>query len=204
MRQLFNVRLWVALGVLSITALLIVFVACDDCFGRNGDSVAISADVEKNVETVAIATSFTQSEGWRIENGRTVVEASVLLDDARQVFIAADTPSENLCADLTVGSSCVFLANMFGDSVMWFALIDTNGEKPTRVLELPSLVDMLDSGSRGVLENGWIVRLANGVKRTCGEDTGTLREFINNYSPDKSVTKLNLITDEVDEVLCTG
>jgi hypothetical protein len=44
--------------------------------------------------------------------------------------------------------------------------------------------------------------LANGVKRTCGEDTGTLREFINNYSPDKSVTKLNLITDEVDEVVC--
>jgi len=203
-RQLFNVRLWAALGVLSITALLIVFVACDDCFGRNGDSVAISADVEKNVETVAIATSFTQSEGWRIENGRTVGEASVLLDDARQVFIAADTPSENLCADLSVGSSCVFLANMFGDSVMWFALIDTNGEKPTRVLELPSLVDMLDSGSRGVLENGWIVRLANGVKRTCGEDTGTLREFINNYSTENSVTKLNLITDEVDEVLCTG
>ena len=87
---------------------------------------------------------------------------------------------------------------------MWFALIDTNGEKPTRVLELPSLVDMLDSGGRGVLENGWIVRLANGVKRTCGEDTGTLRELINSYSPGKSVTKLNLITDEVDEVLCTG
>ena len=204
MRQLFNIRLWAALGVLSITALLIVFVACDDCFGRNGDSAAISADVEKNIETVAIATSFTQSEGWRIENGRTVGEASVLLDDARQVFIAADTPSENLCSDLTISSSCVFLANMFGDSVMWFALIDINGEKPTRVLELPSLVDMLDSGSRGVLENGWIVRLANGVKRTCGEDTGTLREFINNYSPGKSVTKLNLITDEVDEVLCTG
>ena len=204
MRQLFNIRLWAALGVLSITALLIVSVACDDCFGRNGDSAAISADVEKNIETVAIAKSFSQSEGWRIENGRTVGEASVLLDDARQVFIAADTPSENLCADLTIGSSCVFLANMFGDSVMWFALIDMNGEKPTRVLELPSLVDMLDSGSRGVLENGWIVRLANGVKRTCGEDTGTLREFINNYSPDKSVTKLNLITDEVDEVLCTG
>ena len=204
MRQLFNIRLWAALGVLSITGLLIVFVACDDCFGRNVDSAAISADVDKNIETVAIATSFTQSEGWRIENGRTVGEASVLLDDARQVFIAADTPGENLCANLTTGSSCVFLANMFGDSVMWFALIDINGEKPTRVLELPSLVDMLDSGSRGVLENGWIVRLANGVKRTCGEDTGTLREFINNYSPDKSVTKLNLITDEVDEVLCTG
>ena len=204
MRQLFNIRLWTALGVLSAAVLLILLFSCDDCFGRNGGSAEVSADVEKNIETVAIVTSFAQSEGWRIENGRTVGEASVLLDDARQVFIAADTPGENLCADLTVGSSCVFLANMFGDSVMWFALVDTNSPKPTRVLELPSLVDMLDSGSRGVLENDWIVRLANGVKRTCGEDTGTLREFINNYSPDKSVTKLNLITDEVDEVVCRG
>lgn len=93
---------------------------------------------------------------------------------------------------------------MFGDSVMWFAITDTNSSKPTRVLELPSLVDMLDSGNRGVLANDWIVRLANGVKKTCGEDVGTLREFINDYSPDKSVTKLNLITDEVDEVVCTG
>jgi hypothetical protein len=203
-RQFFNIRLWAALGALSIAAFVIVLVACDDCFGRNGDSVEISVDVEKNIETVAIATSFTQSEGWRIESGRTVGEASVLLDDARQIFIAADTPGENLCTDLTVGSSCVFLANMFGDSVMWFALIDTNSAKPTRVLELPSLIDMLDSGSRGVLANDWIVRLANGVKRSCGEETGTLREFINNYSPDKSVTKLNLITDEVDEVVCVG
>jgi hypothetical protein len=203
-RQFFNIRLWAALGALSIAAFVIVLVACDDCFGRNGDSVEISVDVEKNIETVAIATSFTQSEGWRIESGRTVGEASVLLDDARQIFIASDTPGENLCSDLTVGSSCVFLANMFGDSVMWFALIDTNSAKPTRVLELPSLIDMLDSGSRGVLANDWIVRLANGVKRSCGEETGTLREFINNYSPDKSVTKLNLITDEVDEVVCVG
>ncbi|MFM8852302.1 MAG: hypothetical protein ACKOGL_03775, partial [Acidimicrobiaceae bacterium] len=63
MRQIFNIRLWVALGVLTITASLIVFVSCDDCFGRNGDPAAIYADVEKNIETVAIATSFTQSEG---------------------------------------------------------------------------------------------------------------------------------------------
>lgn len=69
-----------------------------------------------------------------------------------------------IVAQTSLLAQAVFLANMFGDSVMWFALIDTNGEKPTRVLELPSLVDMLDSGSRGVLANGWIVRLANGVK----------------------------------------
>lgn len=204
MRQLLNLRLWLAFGALAVGALFVLLISCDDCFGRGGNSAEISADVEKNIETVAIATTFVQSEGWRIENGRTIGEASVSLDDAREIFIAADTPGENLCGDLSVGSSCVFLANMFGDSVMWFAFVDTNSPKPTRVLELPSLVDMLDSGSRGVLANDWIVPLANGVKRTCGEDTGTLREFINNYSPDNSVTKLNLITDQVDEVVCTG
>ena len=193
-----------ALGALLFVALLLRFVTCDDCFGGADGGASISANVEKNIETVALVSTFSQSEGWRIENGRTVSEASVALDDGRIIFIAADSPGQNSCTDLTARSSCVFLAKMFGDSVMWFALADTNGDKPTRVLELPSLVDMLDSGSRGVLANGWIVRLANGVKKTCGEDTGTLRDFINSYAPDKSISKLNLITDQVDEVVCTG
>ena len=204
MRQLFNLRLWAAFGLLIVAGMLVIFLSCNDCFDRSDDTGSILKDVEKNIETVAVATTFRQSEGWRIENGVTVGEASVSLDDGREVFIAADTPAENNCTDIGTGSSCVFLANMFGDSVMWFALTDTNGENPTRVLELPSLVDMLDSGSRGVLANGWIVRLANGVKKTCGESTGTLREFINDYSPNKSVTKLNLINDQVDEVVCAG
>ncbi|MDA2968818.1 MAG: hypothetical protein O2792_03160 [Actinomycetota bacterium] len=175
MRQLFNLRLWAAFGLLIVAGMLVIFLSCNDCFDRSDDTGSILKDVEKNIETVAVATTFRQSEGWRIENGRTVGEASVSLDDGREVFIVADTPAENNCTDIGTGSSCVFLANMFGDSVMWFALTDTNGENPTRVLELPSLVDMLDSGSRGVLANGWIVRLANGVKKTCGESTGTLR-----------------------------
>jgi len=203
-RQLLNLRLWAALGILGVVGFLIVLVACDDCLGRDGDLVAISVDVEKNIETAAVIVSSSLSDEWRLDNGRTVGESSVLLDDGRQIFIAGDTPGENDCDDLSVASNCVFLANMFGDSVMWFALTNTNSDRPTRVLELPSLIDMLDSGGRGVLANGWIVRLANGVKRTCGEDTGTLREFINNYSPDKSLTKLNLITDQVDEVVCSG
>lgn len=204
MRQFLNLRLWAALGILVLASFFVVIVTCNDCFGRGGEGESISPDVEKNIETVAVITTFAQSDGWRIESNRTVGEASVTLDDGRVIIIAADTPGENLCTELSARSSCVFLANMFGDSVMWFAITDTNGEKPTRVLELPSLVDMLDSGSRGVLSNDWILPLAIGVKKTCGEDTGTLRDFINTYAPDMSITKLNLITDQVDEVVCTG
>jgi len=73
---------------------------------------------------------------------------------------------------------------------------------------LPSLVDMLDNGDRGVLANGWIVKLSAPTTKTCSSDSGasriSLREFINIYSPDKSLSKMNLITDEVNEVVCTG
>jgi len=204
MRQLANLRLWAALGSLAIATLLLALVTCDDCFGRDGDRIAVSPEVEKNVETTAVIVGFSSSENWRLQDGKTIGEASVTLDDGRNILIAAETPGENNCSDLDARVSCIFLANMFGDSVMWFALIDTNGERPNRVLELAGLVDMLDSGNRGVLANGWIVPLANGVKKSCGERTGTLRDFINTYGSEKSVSKLNLITDQVDEVACTG
>ena len=204
MRQLFNPRLWTAFGILAVAGFLMLFASCSDCFGRGGEVILNQKVVEKDIELVAIVSKFSQGQGWRMENDRTIGDATVSLDDGRTVFIAADTPGELNCTDVAVESSCVMLANMFGDSVVWFAITETNGEKPDRILELPSLVDMLDGGDRGVLANGWIVRLAIGTKKTCGGDAGTLREFINSYAPDKSISKMNLITDEVDEVVCLG
>jgi hypothetical protein len=167
----------------------------------------IQDSVEKNIELVGVISIFSTAEGLKIENGRTVNDAVLRLDDGRSVFVASGTPGELDCIDIAKRSSCVMLANMFGDSVMWFAIVNTNGKTPTRVLELPSLVDMLDNGDRGVLANGWIVRLASPTVKTCRDDSGasriSLREFINTYSPNQSVSKMNLITDEVSEVVCS-
>jgi len=204
MRQLANLRLWAALGALAIATLLLVLATCDDCFGRGGSQAAAATEVEKNIETTAVIVGFSSSENWRLQDGKTIGEASASLDDGRIILVASDTPGENTCPDPSIRRSCIFLANLFGDSVMWFALTEANGEKPDRVLEIAGLVDMLDSGSRGVLANGWVVPLANGVKKSCGEESGTLRDFINTYGSDKSMSKLNLITDQVDEVVCTG
>ena len=208
MRQLLNWRLWASFGLLAVAGFLVMLVSCNDCFGR-GSAVSVIPDaVEKNIELVAVISEFSQGEGWRIENGRTVSDATATLDDGRIILIASDTPGEVDCVDVSVRSSCVMLANIFGDSVMWFAITNTNTDKPTRVLELPSLVDMLDNGDRGVLANGWIVKLSAPTTKTCSSDSGasriSLREFINIYSPNKSLSKMNLITDEVNEVVCTG
>lgn len=207
MRQLLNSRLWLALGLLTVSGLFLIIVSCNDCFGRGSDVVVIQDSVEKNIELVGVISIFSTAEGLKIENGRTVNDAVLRLDDGRSIFVASGTPGELDCIDIAKRSSCVMLANMFGDSVMWFAIVNTNGKTPTRVLELPSLVDMLDNGDRGVLANGWIVRLASPTVKTCRDDSGasriSLREFINTYSPNQSVSKMNLITDEVSEVVCS-
>ena len=206
MRQLLNSRLWLAFGLLAVSGFFVLLISCNDCFGRGQDTAAIQKSVEKNIELVAVISKFAASDGLQIENGRTVNDSSVTLDDGRVVMIAAGTPGELNCDDFTSVSSCVMLANIFGESVMWFAITNVNGAMPNRVLELPSLVDMLDNGDRGVLANGWIVRLATPTRKTCRQDSGvsqiSLREFINSYSPDKSISKMNLISDEVNEVVC--
>lgn len=206
MRQLLNSRLWLALGLLTVSGFFLFIISCNDCFGRGSDVAVMQGSVEKNIELVAVISTFSTADGLSIENGRTVTDAVLRLDDGRSVFVASGTPGEFDCAEIAKRSSCVMLANMFGDSVMWFAIVNTNGKMPTRVLELPSLVDMLDNGDRGVLANGWIVRLASPTVKTCRDDSGasriSLREFINIYSPNRSVSKMNLITDEVSEVVC--
>lgn len=207
MRQLLNSRLWLAFGLLTLSGFFLIIISCNDCFGRGSDVAVMQDSVEKNIELVAVISTFSTTDGFSIENGRTLSDASLSLDDGRKIFVASGTPGELDCTDIAKRSSCVMLANMFGDSVMWFAIVNTNGTMPTRVLELPSLVDMLDNGDRGVLANGWIVRLASPTIKTCRNDSGasqiSLREFINTYSPNQSVSKMNLITDEVNEVVCS-
>jgi len=206
-RQLLNSRLWLAFGLLTVSGFFLIIISCNDCFGRGSDAAVMQDLVEKNIELVAVISSFSTADGLSIENGRTVNDAVLRLDDGRSIFVASGTPGELDCIDIAKRSSCVMLANMFGDSVMWFAIVNTNGKTPTRVLELPSLVDMLDNGDRGVLANGWIVQLASPTVKTCRDDSGasriSLREFINIYSPNQSVSKMNLITDEVSEVVCS-
>lgn len=207
MRQLFNSRLWLALGLLLVSGMFLYLISCNDCFGRGSNVAAFQDSIEKNIELVAVVQAFSLTEGVLLENGRTVGDATLSLDDGRKIFIASDTPGELDCVLPVKQSTCVMLANMFGESVMWFAIVNTNGASPNKILELPSLVDMLDDGDRGVLANGWIVRLASPTIKTCRSDSGasriSLREFINAYAPDKSIARLNLITDEVNEVVCS-
>ncbi len=169
--------------------------------GTDGDSPV--QPTQRQVETIASVMAIDSSEAFAVVKGVTVGSAVLSLDDGRTVTIARDTPGEIDCADRVTPAACVLLADMLGEGVVWYALVNSDGPA-VRTLALPTLVDMADGGDTGILDNGWYVPLADGVIRTCAGEprSPTLRSFIESYSDGGIRTVLDLDRDEVVEVIC--
>ena len=199
MRYFLSLRPWAALGALAGLGALILGVYA--VLGSDSSTPGVGP-IQHRVELVAVVTAIQASENWSVIDGRTVGEATLTLDDGRLMTITSATAGEVSCEDLTNAGSCVLLADVLGPAIVWFALVGADEEDGERVLKLPALVDMLEGGDLGVVSNGWVVKLTTGVTRTCDVETVSLRDFINKFAPDSSVTVLDLLQDEVTEVVC--
>ena len=196
MKSFLSLRSWSALG-----SLVIAFAVLFGVFSLlQGGSKSVEP-APMNVELVAVTESVVATDNWSIIDGKSTGEATITLDDGRVVTVFDQTRGEITCTDFAGG--CVMLADTLGDAIVWFALVPKDAEDGDVQLTLPALVDMREGGDLGVLQNGWVVKLTVGVKRTCETETTSLRDFINKFSPDRSTTILNLITDEVTEVICS-
>jgi hypothetical protein len=200
MRQLLSARLWIAIGIIVVLSvgLLVVF-----SLTSGESSQVVGVPNTHTIDLVASVSNLQADAGWSITNSKTIGQASPILDDGRTIRIVPNTPGEITCTDLVSPSSCVLLADTLGGAIVWFALVPADSQRPLTHLELPAVVDMLDSGNLGVLANDWIVKLATPTKRTCDTATKTLREFITQFSPDHSISILDLISDQITEVVCT-
>ena len=201
MRQLLSWRTWAAIGVLLVLITAVQLVTGRGPRGTDGDSPV--QPTQRQVETIASVMAIDSSEAFAVVEGVTVGSAVLALDDGRTVTIARDTPGEIDCADRVTPAACVLLADMLGEGVVWYALVNSDGPA-VRTLALPTLVDMADGGDTGILDNGWYVPLADGVIRTCAGEprSPTLRSFIESYSDGGIRTVLDLDRDEVVEVIC--
>lgn len=161
------------------------------------------------VDTFAVVEAVNVDSGWSVEGGTTGATMRLTLDDLRTVTIPAGTMVHDgtgpaTCTSFDVARSCVFLADMLGEAVVWFALVDADRSRGTERLTLPGLVDMRDDGDRGVLGNGWVLPLATPVARECGDvDTSNLREFITRFGGASSTSVVDLVRDEVVRVRCS-
>ena len=203
MRQFLS---WRTLAAVATLLVLLTVVQLVTGRGPRGvrDQDAIQPSVRR-VETVASVMRIESSEAFSVVEGITVGSAVLALDDGRTVSIARDTPGEIDCQDRVTPAACVLLADMLGEGVVWYALVNADGPD-VRTLLLPTMVDMVDGGDTGVLENGWHVPLTNGVIRTCAGEprSASLRSFIESYSESGIRTVLDLDKDEVVEVICVS
>lgn len=203
MRQLGSWRTWAAIGFLVVLISIGAF-----AFVNRSDSSDLGNGLQpsvRRVETVASVMEIRSGESFTVIDGLTSGSATLTLDDGRVVNIAPGTPGELDCTDIATPAACVLVADMLGQAVVWFALVAAN-DTTSRILELPTLIDMVDGGDTGVLDNGWHVPLANGVVRTCAGQprSPTLRSFIESYSSTGIRTLLDLDRDEIVEVICAA
>lgn len=196
MRQILTRRFVLALGIPLLAALVWWFVA----LRGGGESSTIRRP--HFVTYTASVVTVQADPNWAVKDGMTTGTARLALDDGRTMYIAEATLGEIACTDLSVPNACVILAEMLGDSPVWFALTPANGDEPLSRLSLPPVVDMLNDGDHAVLSNGWVIPLATPTKRECDSSTTNLREFIDRFGDNVEVS-LNLTTDEIDVVRCT-
>jgi hypothetical protein len=192
-------------------ALAAVFLGNGIYASLNSSDTLTPTDVLRKIDLVASVNSVNTDVGWSQEGGLTSSGAMRLaLDDLRVLTIAEGTLVDDYdavpaCTDFVTPNACVLLADMLGESVVWFALVPADKANGMQYLTLPGLIDMQANGDEGILRNGWVVKLATPVKRDCGDiDTATLRDFITRFPDEASTSLVNMTTDNVVSVVCTS
>lgn len=163
---------------------------------------------QRRINLFAVVESISVDEGWTQNNGATSGTIRFTLDDGRTLILPERTLVDDYsvvpaCSDLATPNACVLIADMLGQSVVWFALAPVDARDGDTVLTLPGLVDMQNNGEDGVLRNGWVIRLATPVTRECSAtSTTSLRDFINRYPDVASQSFVDLTNDQISRVRC--
>jgi hypothetical protein len=197
-------RLPVAIAILVVAAVAIfgLYTATSPNAAQKDETT------QRRINLFAVVESITTDVGWEQRDGLTTATMRLTLDDGRTLTVPEKTLVDSyetlpFCTDFVTPKSCVLIADMLGQSVVWFALVPADTNDGDTVLTLPGLVDMQENGAEGVLRNDWVISLATPVVRECSEtSTTSLRDFINRYPDTASNSFVNLTTDQIDRVRC--
>lgn len=199
MRQFLSPRFWLSIGTLAGLFLVLVMV-----FGRDDATPGAAASdgdapttQQRHLDLVSWVYLATPAPGFAFDDGVTTSDLALQLDGTRTMVIKAGTPGEIDCPTLTQVAQCTVAADLLGDAVLWFSIIPG---PPGPAIALPAVVEVLDS-PWVQLANGWVVRRASTIERSCPEDTSSLTDFIRTYGEAASST-FNVELQEVVRVTC--
>lgn len=193
MRQFFTPRFWLSLLALGALALV---VAGLDRAGGPADVVA-QQQAERQIDLLHWVYLATPADGFAVRNGVTTADLALQLDGTRTMVVKKGTPGEIDCDDVERPGTCTVAADLLGDGVLWFALVDG---VPDASIELPAVMQLL-GGGKVRLANDWVVAHAPRVVRTCPADTSSLTDFINTFG-DAATSTFDFESQRVVEVTC--
>ena len=200
MRQFFTLRFLLTIAALGGLALVVVaFVK-----SRESNAAPTLADVgtataDRTIDEVAWVYSVQPSPGFAIVDGRANKDMALIIDGTRTMIIKAGTPGEMNCPRYAELAQCTVAADLLGDGVLWFSIIKG---APGATIELPAVAALLKGGWVR-LENGWVVRHAPKVERSCAEDTASLSAFIDLFGAQAKST-FNFERQQIVKVTCPG
>ena len=208
MRQLASLRFWLA--VVSLAAMwfaLSWMSGGDDHVGTPTVDSVTGAEVGEGstagstrvVDLIAPIQSVREGDFLEVgPDGVTSAEIQLNLTANRVMTIAPETLGEITCDRTPRRGDCVVVADLLGEAVLWFAVIDGNGRSPIAV---PGVVEMLDN--RMVrLANGWVVARSLRVeKKGCPDDVTTMDQIIGAYGAE-AVATFDIQLQQVIRVTC--
>lgn len=202
MRELFSYRFWATLGALLLAIVVLQWVL-PDTSSSNGSATA-DGITRHRVDLVAPVLDVAASPGFALgADGLTTADMAIVLDAQRTMLVTAGTKGEIDCPsmllDSPTGVGCTVAADLLGDAVLWFAIVESENAAS---LVLPATRELLDDGYV-LLANGWELRHAFRVERRCAEDTQSLRAFIARFG-DYATTTFDIETQRVVRVTCLG
>lgn len=195
MREFFTLRFWLAVGaLLGLTAGLWV-VLRDDV---SGDAAGGGDEARAHrIDLVALVFAVQAAADFEMRDGVAQSELRLVIDGTRTMVVRAGTPGEVTCERLTELAHCVVAADLLGEAVLWFSLIPA---EPKATVVLPAVRQLLADGWVR-LANGWEVRHAATVERSCATDTPSLTAFIERYG-DRATSTFDLERQLVVRVTC--
>lgn len=194
MRQFFSWRIWMAIAsLLGLVVLLRVVLPA----GATKQEAA-SATPDRVIDFVSAVYVVVPANRFFLLDGLVNGSADVIIDGQRTMHIVEGTPGAIDCPTYDEIGTCVVVADLLGDAVVWFDLVPV---QPNLKVNAAPVVDILDDNYVR-LANGWVIKSASSIDRRCKQETGSLREFIDTYGAG-STTIIDVATQRVTAVVCS-
>lgn len=201
MRQFVTWRFWLSLIALGVALGVVLIVRDQAQSSPIPGVVAAGKPVERRVDLIAMVLDAHPDAQYGTSGGVTTGTLGLVLDGGRRLSVPPGTPVDQHCVPApasTASSSCALAADLLGDAVVWFALVDA---QPKGSIDLPAVVSVR-AGGWTLLRNGWEVQRASTVERACDADTNSLTDFLHRFGP-TSVTTFSLVRQKIVKVSCS-